>query len=72
MTIRVMTERSKVIPVNRIIVYIPHIPVRGGTSYLLDRQLSGKRNIPYIPVGRSADDKANEARLVKLWSQPEG
>lgn len=34
---------------------------------ILDKELSGKPNIRYIPIGRSVDDAANVARLAELW-----
>jgi len=34
---------------------------------ILDKELSGKPGIRYIPVGRSDDDAANVARLAQLW-----
>ena len=35
---------------------------------ILDEQLSNRKNIQYIPVGRCIDDKANAPALEKLWS----
>lgn len=37
---------------------------------ILDRELTGKTNIRYIPIGRSTDDETNSARLRKLWTDP--
>lgn len=34
---------------------------------ILDRELAGKPNICYIPIGRSLNDEANAARLAELW-----
>jgi len=34
---------------------------------ILDKELAGKPNIRYIPIGRSTDDAANADRLAKLW-----
>jgi UDPglucose 6-dehydrogenase len=36
---------------------------------ILDKELVGKPGIRYIPIGRSNNDVANSARLVKLWSE---
>lgn len=37
---------------------------------ILDKELSGRSNIRYVPFGRSTDDEANSARLQELWSDP--
>ena len=34
---------------------------------ILDKELAGKPNIRYVPIGRSLDDEANAARLTELW-----
>jgi UDPglucose 6-dehydrogenase len=34
---------------------------------ILDKELSGRPGIEYIPIGRSVDDSANAARLMELW-----
>jgi UDPglucose 6-dehydrogenase len=34
---------------------------------ILERELSGKPGISYVPVGRAADDAASAARLEELW-----
>ncbi len=35
---------------------------------ILDKELAGRPNINYIPVGRSVDDVANAARLAAMWN----
>lgn len=37
---------------------------------ILDKELTGRSNIRYIPFGRSTHDEANSARLRDLWSDP--
>lgn len=37
---------------------------------ILDRELTGKSNIQYVPFGRSTADESNSARLQELWSDP--
>jgi len=34
---------------------------------ILEKELAGRENIRYIPVGRSLDDEANAQRLQELW-----
>jgi UDPglucose 6-dehydrogenase len=34
---------------------------------ILDKELTGKPNIRYIPFGRSTDDQASKSRLKELW-----
>ena len=35
---------------------------------ILDKELAGRPNIRYVPVGRSIDDAANATRLAALWN----
>ena len=35
---------------------------------ILDKELSDKLNIRYVPLGRSIDDEANSEKLMQLWS----
>lgn len=35
---------------------------------LLAGKLAGQASVRYVPLGRSVDESANEARLAKLWS----
>jgi len=36
---------------------------------ILDKELAGRPNIRYIPIGRSVNDAANAARLDELWNR---
>lgn len=35
---------------------------------ILDKELTGRPNICYIPIGRSVDNEVNESRLAELWN----
>lgn len=39
---------------------------------ILDKELTGKPHIQYIPIGCSRDDPANAARLAQLWNSAAG